>query len=79
MKLSLSTLPYILVAVFLILGLVGTYIDNCLDKECCQSYAAQISGSKTCADFTYYGERPLSIEMIVLGLFIAIATFLLRK
>jgi len=79
MRFNPAIIPYILAAALLIAGLVGTYIDNCADKDCCQSYMEQLTGSDHCAEKTYYGERPWSIEMIFAGLFILIASFLLRK
>ena len=79
MKFNPMWIPYILVAALLIIGLVGVYIDNCLGDDCCQSYVGELSGSKQCAEKTYYGERPWSIEMIFAGIFIGIATVLLRK
>ena len=70
---------YFLGIILLIVGFAGIFVSSCETMQCCQSFFAQAIRSNKCAEITYYGERPWSVEFVVAGLFAVIATRLLTK
>ncbi len=79
LELSPIIIGYLLGLAILLIGLAGLYLDPCDDIPCCQSFFGQAIGSEKCAETTYYGERPWSVELCVLGVFFLMATRLLTK
>jgi len=70
---------YLIGIILLLVGIAGIYLDPCGNKICCQSFVQEMIRSGKCAEITYYGERPWSVEMFVAGIFVLVATRLLTK